>query len=593
MLKKLSTLLALFCLCLSLSIASAAASGTDITVKIDGKTIVFPDAKPFINENSRTLCPLRFITEELSAEVEWQKASQTVKILKDTDTILLKIGETKALVNGKEVLFDTKAIVKNNRTYVPLRFVSEVFGERVDWDGKSKTVRILKTVSGKSDFYDPSTLSDEEKKISANLSEYFDAASKYKNFSGTVLIAKNGKVLFEKGYGLADSSQKIKITPKTTFAIGSVTKQFTAMAIMQLEEKGLLRVDDKLSKYFPDFPRGDDITIHHLLTHTSGIYNFTDLEDTVSEKLESISIDDIIDVLKTLKLEFEPGEKWDYSNSGYLLLGYIVEKVSGISFGEYLEQNIFDPLQMNDTGVCYIGDEKMYQSTGHVGFKELTPVDDEFLLKIAHGAGNMYSTIEDLYRWDRALYTEKLVKKETLEKIFAPHAKTPALGADYGYGWLVAEKDGVKVVTHTGGTIGFASEILRNLSKDITVIALSNNAQTDYGSINTAIDGILSGKKVDLPKEIKIIQVDPKLYDSYTGEFELVKGFTLTITKEKDKLFLQATGQPKLELSPLSETKYTLTVVDAAITFIKDSKGKVQELVLHQNGQELKGKRIK
>ena len=276
----------------------------------------------------------------------------------------------------------------------------------VDWDGETKTV-IITT---------PDKLT--ELTMEEHFDRYLTAMEQKKGFRGSVLIGQEDEILFNKGYGYANYEEKIKNTPDTLFAIGSITKQFTAMAIMQLYEKGLLDLDDAISKYIPGVVEGDNITIKHLLTHTSGLINYTDLLLEMEEVPEDTSIDFVLGLFKDEPLIFEPGTQWIYNNSGYVLLGCVVEKVSELSFDEYLKENIFKPLEMNDTGTYYDKMEEDY-AVGYVGITELTPVEaDEILLKIAYGAGNILSTVNDMYKWDRALQTEKLVKKETLDMIF-------------------------------------------------------------------------------------------------------------------------------------------------------------------------------
>ncbi len=218
---------------------------------------------------------------------------------------------------------------------------------------------------------------------------------------------------------MANFEQSIKNTSQTTFPIGSMTKQFTAMAIMQLVEKGMINEQDKISKYIPDFPNGNDITIYNLLTHTSGLVIFNELPGFFTMKPEDLqNIDNVINLFKNKPLNFKPGTKFEYCNSDYLLLGYIVEKVIKMSYEDYLQKNIFKPLNMNDTGVSYKGKEKMYNSNGYSGYLDVFPVSDEIVLDGVHGAGELYSTTEDIYRWNRALNTDKLVNKATMGKYF-------------------------------------------------------------------------------------------------------------------------------------------------------------------------------
>ncbi len=590
MFKKITAVLISLCILLSFAAVGVCAESEDIVVRIDGNPVSFPDAKPFINADSRTLCPIRFIAENLGAKVEWNGDVKEVLITNGATVIKLTVGESTAEVNGEVITFDTKAQLVQDRTYVPLRFISETFDMTVEWDNKSKTVSISRP--GADDFAKgQEALSDEEKIIAQNLDKYLEALETNRKFHGSVLVAKGEKIFLDKGYGNANYEQGIKNTSKTTFAIGSVTKQFTAMAVMQLYEKGLLTLEDKLSKYIPDFPEADNITIKHLLTHTSGIVNFTETQEFLTAKPEDMSLEYIIDIAKKKTLEFEPGAKWKYSNTGYLMLGYIVEKISGVSLEEYLNLNIFKPLDMKNTGVCYKGEKKMYNATGYLGYLDLTAVDDEAILKGAHGAGYLYSTVEDLYRWDRALYTDKLVKKETMNMIFTGYEDAQPIGK-YGLGWFVRDDESLgKVVYHGGNTMSFTANISRYLDKDMAVIMTINNGYYDVDTLTSILAGIVEGKKYDLPGELKAIELAAEVTDKYTGTYEYVEGYNIIITKSGEQLFAQLTGQGKAEIYPETENKFFYRAVDAKITFESDENGEITGLEFKQGSLEFKAKR--
>ncbi|WP_010248813.1 serine hydrolase [Acetivibrio cellulolyticus] len=591
MIKKIIAVLTTILILMSFAAIGVNAESEDIAVCIDGKQISFPDAKPFINADSRTLCPIRFIAENLGAGVEWNGDTKVVVITNGSAVIKLTVGESTAEVNGVVKTFDTKAQIFQGRTYVPLRFISETFDMTVGWDNKTKTVSISRP--DVSDLLkDQAALSDEEKKIAENLDQYLGSIEKNKKFHGSILVAKEGKVLLDKGYGNANYEQEIKNTPQTRFPIGSVTKQFTAMAIMQLYEKGLLTLDDKLSKYISGWPDAETITIKQLLTHSSGIVNCTEIPEFFSTKTEDLSEEYIINTLKGKTLEFAPGTKWKYSNSGYVLLGYIVEKVSGLSLNEYLDKNIFKPLDMKNTGICYKGEEKMYNATGYLGYLDLTATDDEFLLRGAYGAGFLCSTVEDLYRWDRALYTEKLVKKETMNMIFTGYEDTQTMGK-YGLGWFVRDDESLgKVVFHGGNTLSFTADISRYVDKDIAIIMTINNGYYDVDTLTGILAGIVQGKKYELPSEPKAIELESGITDKYVGTYEYVKGYNIIITKSGDQLFAQVTGQAKAEIYPEAEDEFFYRSVDARISFKKNENSEVTGLVLKQGNADIEAKRI-
>jgi len=295
-------------------------------------------------------------------------------------------------------------------------------------------------------------------------------------FTGAVLVAQNGEVLLSEGYGLADRDKNLPNTPQTKYRLGSITKQFTAMAILMLQAQDKLNVQDPICRYLPECPATwQDITVHQLLTHTSGIQNFTDFRDYHATKATPSPPEQTIARFKDRPLNFQPGEQWSYSNSGYILLGYIIEQTSGQSYEAFLQQYVFEPLQMKNTGYDH-NDASL--ATGYTGSRGLWRRADPIDMTIPYAAGGLYSTVEDLYRWDQALYTEQLVSRELLDLMFAPHAEMPGPGLSYGYGWGVGEMNNHQAVGHGGGIDGFATEIRRYIDDKVTIIILSNRDTT-------------------------------------------------------------------------------------------------------------------
>lgn len=436
-------------------------------------------------------------------------------------------------------------------------------------------------------------LSESDLEIKQKIEEYLNAVAQYKNFHGAVLVQKEGRIILSKGYGMANYEKNIPNKRSTRFAIASITKQFTAMAIMQLYEKGKLKLEDKLSVYFPDFPRGDEITIHHLLTHTSGIVNYTNLPEYWSLQPENVTEDVLIDLFIDKPLEFNPGEKWSYSNSGYLLLGVIVEKITGKSLEDYLHKNIFVPLKMHNTDVCFKKDKIALKTVGYVGYLDIEPIDDTLTMKGLYGAGFLYSTLEDLYKWDIALYTNKLVSRETMDLVFAPHTDTKVLGY-YGYGWLIQGEGKNKEIFHDGALLGFSSIISRFPERNTGIIVLSNNNPIDSGvyRIKSDINSILLGQEVELPKEKKVISLDSEKIDCLTGTYEVYPGVNFIIIREGSHVYAQITGQEKAEIFPESETEFFYRIADAQITFIKNENGKTLGLILHQSGMDIPARKV-
>ena len=423
--------------------------------------------------------------------------------------------------------------------------------------------------------------------IKNKVDQYIAAYVKMNQFSGSILIAQNGKVIVNKGYGMASYEYGVTNKPGTIFRIGSITKQFTAMAIMMLEEKKLLNVNDNLSKYLPDYPNGDKIKIEHLLTHTSGIPDHTELPDFNQER--RVFQCDIVKTIKTFKnkpLEFSPGEKFKYSNSGYILLGYIIEKVSNMSYEDYIEQNIFKPLNMLHSGFEKTDKVIKHKANGYALHEKKIIKAAYRDISNAHASGALYSTIEDLFLWDRALHTEKLITLESLNRMFAPFTE------QYGYGWGIVNIFNRKMVGHNGETEGFRTNITRFINDDACIIILSNFEQTPVGKISIDLAAILFGENYAIPKVREIIKVDPNILNDYVGKYEVKPNFHFTITKENTQLYCQATGQGKLEIHPESATKFFIKEVDAQISFIRDIHKKVEKLVLHQGGRDIPAKKI-
>lgn len=474
-----------------------------------------------------------------------------------------------------------------------------------DWNSKvkgacseaSEQFEINNTISAKCKFKRPHFKNDKSKhycEVSKKINEYLKACAEYKNFHGSILVENEGKVILKKGYGMADYENSILNEPNTRFAIGSVTKQFTAMAIMQLYEKGKLSLDDNLSKYIPDFPRGDEITVHHLLTHTSGIVNYTALPEFWTDYSNSNTIEAVIDMVKDMPLEFEPGASWNYCNTGYVILGDIVEKVTRNDLGRYLEKNIFKPLNMKNTGVSYKNGDKKFDTVGYDGFLEIQPIDDSLVLKGSYGAGFLYSTVEDLYRWEKALDSGKLVSKKTMEIMFSSHVEL-APNNYYGYGWVINNEGSDKEIYHDGSVPGFASIISRYVERNSSIIVLSNNssAGSDIYKIKRDINSILLGLEVEFPVEKKEIVLDIDTLDSLTGTYEVAPGIQFDITREGSHLYAKYTGQDRYEIYAESENRFFYKVVEAEIAFDKDENGQVEGLTLYQLGIEIPAVRLK
>ena len=424
--------------------------------------------------------------------------------------------------------------------------------------------------------------------IRNKIDDYINAFVEMNQFSGSVLVAKGNRLLLNEAYGYASYEFNIKNTPEVKFRTGSLTKGFTAVAILQLVENNKLKLNDKLSAYIPDYPSGDEITIKHLLTHTSGIPNHTEFDDFNKERrVFHYNITETIKTFKNKPLEFNPGKKFSYSNSNYILLGFIIEQVSNMSYAEYIEENIFEPLEMRNSG--YERPEKIIRNMAR-GYRLQ---NDEIMnakyrnMSNAHASGALYSTTGDLYKWDRALYTEKLISKESRELMFTPFKD------HYGFGWGIVHVFDRKMIAHSGEIDGFSSNISRFPDEDVCIIILSNFEHTPINRINKDIIAIVFGKEYKKPEVVQTVKLPEKVLQSYTGKYEVKPGFVFEVTLSNGRLYCQPTGQPKLKLIPVSETEFTLMQVDAKISFVKGANQKADKLILHQGGQKVSALKIK
>ncbi len=305
-------------------------------------------------------------------------------------------------------------------------------------------------------------------------------------FSGTVLVAKNGIPVFRKAFGLANREWDIPNTPDTKFRIGSNTKQFTATAILQLAEAGKLSIDDPVSKYYSGAPiTWNAITIRHLLTHTSGIPSYTAIPKFFSgdARLDRTP-EEIIKLTQDKPLEFEPGSKFSYDNSGYIILGYIVEKASGEHYADYVQHHIFDPLGMKSTGYD-VSETIIPKRASGYDWNKTKFINTPYLsMSEPYSAGSLYSTVDDMLNWDQALYATKPLNQSSLQEMFTDH------GHGYGFGWFIDNQFGHPHIWHSGGINGFVSKFDRYPSDKLTVVVFSNESNAPVNRIANGLAAI-------------------------------------------------------------------------------------------------------
>ena len=361
---------------------------------------------------------------------------------------------------------------------------------------------------GQTDSHSPnSSISSFDLAKANKIHELVATYAEYEQFSGAVLVAEKGEVMYKHAFGWANREWDLPNQPHTKFRLASVSKQFTAMLIMQLVAENKLALEVPISTYLPTYPKahGDLVHIHHLLTHTSGIPNYTSFPGYRDMMRNPMKPGEIVRVFADSSLQFTPGERFQYSNSGYVLLGVIIEKITGKSYEQVLQEKILTPLNMKHTGhdhhetILKNRAQGYYRQGGR--YVHANYID----MSVAYTAGGLYSTVEDLYRWDQALYTEKLLPKVYRDQVFGKHID--AWGRYYGYGWNIGEmrmgntKDFVQTIDHDGVINGFSSLILRIPSDRFSIILLNNTGGAALYEMAQSIGGILYDKSYDFPKK--------------------------------------------------------------------------------------------
>jgi CubicO group peptidase (beta-lactamase class C family) len=442
--------------------------------------------------------------------------------------------------------------------------------------------------------------------LQMKINQYMKAEVNAGHFMGSILVAKGDHIIMAKGYGKANVENDIQNTANTEFHIGSVTKQFTAMAILMLQNKGKLNVQDHICKYVPKCP--DDwqpITIYNLLTHTSGIPDYLDSvsPETMTKRLTgTFTPTQLVAFFKNKPLDFKPGTKFSYSNSGYVLLGYIIGRVADESYGQFLQQHIFDPLGMEHSGYGNIDSTvktraQGYRPPSNGTYKKALKVD----FASAIGDGGVYSTVRDLYTWDRALAANKLIPASLQKKMFVKQVPVKGnlseiSGADgavyYGFGWFIKQEFGHKQYAHEGGIPGFTSLNSWFPKQHVYVIVLDNMNSSRIYKIGKNLAAIVFGKKYKTPKPFKKISLSTKELKKFVGTYQINPKLFMYVTQKGDQLKAQLTGQPAYPIYPESNTHFFLKIRHAEIYFKTNDQGKVTGADLHQGGRKLMAKRV-
>lgn len=422
-----------------------------------------------------------------------------------------------------------------------------------------------------------SAQSPSDSSVTLAINAYMTTMTTLCRFNGAVLVARDGKVLAASGWGMADMGRRIPNTPSTRIRIASITKQFTAMAILILQERGRLSVQDSLASRIPGSPDSwKAITLHHLLTHTSGLpeyYSYPPYDGAPWDKAAFLLV---LEGFKSMPLMSAPGERFSYSNAGYMLLSRIVELVSGQSFGDFLKQNIFDPLRMNDSGFDYNEKSPMhalgYRPAGE--FLELAP---DMRMANTHGAGALYSSVEDLLKWDQALYTEKLVPRRALDAMFTPFKD------HYAYGWGVGLWRTHRVYNHGGGIDGFSSLFSRYPDDKLCVAILGNAEGISREKIMNDLTAIALGEPYQNPPRLPArAPLAPETLGDYAGRYQVNDKEQFTVSRGEGRLFALCGGSALRELWPGSANSFMLVGARAGLTFERDAQGRIKGLILTQ-----------
>ncbi|MCS0592296.1 serine hydrolase [Massilia norwichensis] len=417
--------------------------------------------------------------------------------------------------------------------------------------------------------------------VAARIDQVLSATYKADAPGATVIVVKDGKTLLRKAYGLADVERKLPLAADTPMRLGSITKQFTSTAILMLVDEGRIRLDDDITVYLPDYPtQGKKITIEHLLTHTSGIVSYTGKPGYALAMQKDLTVQQMVDSFKNDPLDFAPGSRYKYNNSGYFLLGAIIEKVSGKTYDKFVEERIFVPLGM--TRSAYEGHErdKTPRAQGYTrapeGFQPSKPIS----MTQPYAAGSLVSTVDDLARWDAAVSSGKLLQAGSWQRAFTPYTLSTGSSTGYGYGWETGTLRGAQMIGHGGGIPGFNSFALRLPAEKLYVAVLSN---VDSG-MAPASEAAYKAAAIAIGKPFPDYQarkLDPKLLDAYAGVYRAEGSDTRTVRRDGERLVLQRAGRPPVTLQAYSETSFFVPDSLQSFEFSRDAQGRVSQLVVH------------
>jgi CubicO group peptidase (beta-lactamase class C family) len=414
--------------------------------------------------------------------------------------------------------------------------------------------------------------------LTAEFDRIISSEFKAQEPGGVVLVTRRGAVIYKKAFGMANLELDVPMKEEMVFNIASITKQFTAVAVLQLAEQGKLSVQDEITKYLPDYPvNGQKITVENLLTHTAGIPGpAREAMSSLQGRKNIVGLQEIIATFRNRPLDFAPGTKWSYSNDGYILLGAIIEKVSGVSYAAYLEKNIFKPAGMTRT---LFGDDQLLIKNRAASYvysraesKFLNALNDK--VETAYSAGAIQSTAEDLFRWNQALNSHRLITKASLEKARTEYKLPDGKGTNYGYGWFIGNIQGSPLVEHGGNMGGFMCHAIYLPREDVFVVVLYNFRAARLPEF---LAGDLAALTIGKPFDIREISLDENLLKTYVGVYE-EGGVERLITVEHSKLYYQRVGANRLSMKPYAKDKFFFENTALVGEFKRDANDKIISL---------------
>ncbi len=433
--------------------------------------------------------------------------------------------------------------------------------------------------------------SRQDKKLSKSLDELIPKRLTEIAPGCVVMVVKNDKVVYKKAFGKANAELNISMQPNMLFRIGSMTKQYTAVAILQLVEQGKIGLQDSIQKYIKDFPsKGYTITIENLLTNTSGIKDYLSEFSNPSKEKETYTPKDGVDYIKDEPLNFKPSTDYRYSNSNFYLLGYIIEMVTGKTFENYLKENVLDKADLKNT--FYIHPEKSIPDMPQ-GYSKFDGKIEKATLQevtIMYAAGALISNADDIYKWHKALYNQQLVKKETLAKATTPFKFDDGAFSQYAYGWFVKNIDGSKTIEHSGSTDGFQTDEIYLPNENVFVVALYNcyEADMDWQILTNDIARLAIGKPINDNFKVK-----ENILKTYIGTYEVTLNnvnHKLIVTFEDGRLFIEAANPddrlPKVQMYAKSENEFYIKEALLRFEFIKDTNNTSKIVTYNHRGKD-------